>query len=167
MHNGVSDFWVAMNRYAELGLAAIAAVLAAMPVYARPVCYMEWQGQIIDLSPLCVSDQARPVAAPRVTEAQGVRLVVYNSSFDNQQWDSVLGRYVETATISGPLYNFGDRAARDVVVEAKGTASGRTPQTRRVTINELTADNSVSVEFNFDFGVPVESWDVRVISYAE
>ena len=153
----------------SITLATLVAISA--PVQANPVCYMETSsGATVDLSYMCGSGGSSSVAAidlpliaPQRTPVIGADVWTRNIHFSNIQ--VINGRRVATSRIVGNVHNSGTVMAENVELEAIGYAEGRTPQTRRVTIPRIGSDNAEAVAIAFDFEVPVDTWDVKVVGW--
>lgn len=135
-----------------------------------PVCYMEMDGRMTDLSHLCGSDGTDAdiftvtiPSSPSISMPPSVW--TRNIHFDNERWSSFLGAFTPTSAITGNVHNSGNSMVENVVVEATGYAEGRTPQTRQATIQSISADDAVPVTIDFGFSVPVTSWDVRILDW--
>lgn len=154
-------------------IAGLLSIGIAVPVAAQPVCYMDWEGQRIDLTHMCGdgSDSVDLAAStPTVSgsvgtiSAEGPRLVANAYQFDNPYLGYFANQHLyDTSVVEGPVYNFGTVEARNVVVEIIGSQEGRNDQKKRVTIPRIAPDNSVDISAAFD--LDLETWSVSVVSY--
>lgn len=139
-----------------------------------PVCYMERSdGQMVDLNYMCNANDGSRIAPNVPPQAAVVLSRATNSAdvwtrnihFDNGVWNRSLRAYTPTSAITGNVHNSGTGLAKNIVVEATGYAEGRTPQTRQAVIPSISADDARAVTIDFGFSVPVDSWDVRIVSW--
>lgn len=152
----------------SLLVAAITFIGLAMPASATPQCFIEWRGVITDLSHLCGSNGvSSTVTIPtrqlpeRPTRTSGANVVAL--SFTNRQWNQNYTELSETATLSGAISNIGNAAAENVVLTITGHADGRNPEVKTVRVGRVGTEQIEQIEaIEFDFGIPLESWDIDV-----
>ena len=146
---------------------ALVTVGVTFPAYALPQCYIIMGGVQTDLSHMCGDNRQVTPSVVGVSAVESVRndARVWSGSFYNNRQFNAFNELVDTTEIQGNIHNTGDDLAKNVVIEAIGYAPGRLPQTQEQTIELLGPNTAESIRFDFDFSVPVETWDVRVISW--
>lgn len=134
---------------------------------ALPVCYMDLNGVVTDLSHMCGGESGSGVTtvAPFSPQLPILQADVWtrNIHFSNVSCSS--GECFETASITGNIHNSGPVVAENVEIEAVGYAEGRAAQTRRVVVPSIGPGDAREVTISFGFSVLVDSWDVNVISW--
>ncbi|NEQ53863.1 MAG: hypothetical protein F6K11_27655 [Leptolyngbya sp. SIO3F4] len=134
------------------------------PVASSP-CYMDMGGVRTDLSYMCGTGEPTSVVAS-LSSTVVVPVVATSSTSGPNIWTRNLFFYnSNSSAITGNIHNSGSIAAENVMIEATGYAEGRTPQVRRTSIDRLAANDARPVTIDFGFSVPVDSWDVRVVSW--
>ena len=151
----------------SIAFGIILSACSALPVAALPVCYMEAaSGEVIDLSYMCGNAQSTSqiaVSRTRSTDALIGSADVWAGTFRNTKVQN--GELVETTKIRGNIYNSGPVPVETVEVQATGYSEGRNPQTQELTIDRIGTNQVEQIEFDFGFSVPVESWDIRILSW--
>lgn len=155
--------------------ASVLSLTVATAAKANPVCYMETSsGATIDLSAMCGDGQPTLISpqqtiATIISNEPAANLVVNNYDFDNEVcWVNgfgVIQRCENTDTLEGVVHNVGEAEATEVKLKATGYVENMNPQVEYLTIPRVTANSYEDVEFRFNFSQPVESWDIRVVSF--